>query len=64
MLHSIHPLSLLYIGRTTSPEVEIQSAKVHLSEVFAIVHVGKVVNIGGPAEAIGDTFLVEVQGRK
>ena len=25
---------------------------------------GKVVNIGGPAEAIGDTFLVEVQGRK
>ena len=64
MLHIIHPLSFLNIGRATSPEVEIKSAKVHLSEVLSIVHVGHEVNVGGPAEVVGDALLVEVQGWK
>ena len=62
MLHNIHALYSLNISRATSPEVKVKSAKVHLSEVLPIVHVGKLVNVGGPAEVEGDALLVEAQG--
>ena len=64
MLHNIHLRNGLNIGGETSAEVKIKSTKVHLSEVLAIVHVGKVVNVGGPAEVVCDTLLVKAQGRE
>ena len=62
MLHNIHPLYSLNISRAPSTEVKVKSSKIHLSEVLAIVHVRKVVNVSGPAEVVGDALLVEAQG--
>ena len=64
MLHNIHAWYSLNISRAPSTEVKVKSSKIHLSEVLAIVHVGKVVNVGGLAEVVGDALLVEAQGGK
>ena len=64
VLDDIAASPLLDVGRAAGPEVEVETAKVHLAEILAVVHVGEIVEVGGPAEAVDDTLAVDVEGRE
>ena len=62
MLHDIHPFLPLDISRATSTEIIVKATKVHLSEVFPIIHMSHEVNVRGPAEVVDDAVLVQGDG--
>lgn len=58
MLYKVHLLLRLYVLRKTGSKVEVEPAKVHLPEVFAVVHMEEVVDVGGPTQVVHHTLLI------
>jgi len=59
VLNNKHLRPCLNVGRATSAEVKVKPGKVHFSEVFAVVHVEEVVEVGCPAERVDDTLITQ-----